>query len=361
MGDAYLQRPEADASRIAAPEAGHAPVAPESQLGQAGELGGGQAGPVTAAEGQAHELAPVDPGGDAGGAPAAPTPEPAGGGDVYTVVRGDSLAKISRQHYQAGGLWRAVYQANEATIGRNPHLIQVGMQLSLPTLDDIIATCNHRGTVERAFEERWGVSVTRQAGATRMPVDTFRRVHAQLLLLPPDQVEGTWTKLVHVNNSRGAYMSHDGEFGLGEDAAGVESGKYGGATLSLMDDAPTGSTEIHLAATSLIGPGVQITLGTGDIAETVTIKAVSGDRTTFTIDPALTHAHELGDAVVQTQNQEREIQWLEAAVRHEMGHAVDNRMGSVTGLTEDLGGWHSTTDFDTWAGLMGNPWATADG
>ena len=215
--------------------------------------------------------------------------------------------------------------------------------------------------MEKAFEARWGVSVTRQAGAVRMPVDTFRRVHAQLLLLPRDQVEGTWTKLVHANNSRGAYMSHDGEFGLGEDAAAVESGTYGGAALSLMEDAAAGATELHLAATSLVGPGIQLTVGEGEAAETVTIKAVNGDRTVFTVDPPLTRDHAFGEAVAQTNNRERTVQWLEAAVRHEMGHAVDNRMGSVTGLTEDLGGWHSTTDFDTWAALMGDPWATSDG
>jgi hypothetical protein len=55
----------------------------------------------------------------------------------------------------------------------------------------------------------------------------------------------------------------------------------------------------------------------------------------------------------------RDVGWLEAVVRHEIAHAVDNVVGARGFYA--LGDWWSGDDFDTWANQMGSPWTTNDG
>ncbi|SHN28266.1 M23 family metallopeptidase [Actinacidiphila paucisporea] len=50
----------------------------------------------------------------------------------YTVVRGDTLAKIATAHHVKGG-WKSLYKANKKVIGGNPSLIRPGMHLTLNT------------------------------------------------------------------------------------------------------------------------------------------------------------------------------------------------------------------------------------
>lgn len=51
----------------------------------------------------------------------------------YVVQSGDSLAKIAEVYYGSQEHWNKVYQANLALIGPNPHEIEVGMVLSIPS------------------------------------------------------------------------------------------------------------------------------------------------------------------------------------------------------------------------------------
>ncbi|WP_327292162.1 M23 family metallopeptidase [Streptomyces sp. NBC_01198] len=50
----------------------------------------------------------------------------------YTVVRGDTLAKIATTHHVKGG-WKSLYKANKKVIGANPSLIRPGQHLTLNT------------------------------------------------------------------------------------------------------------------------------------------------------------------------------------------------------------------------------------
>jgi nucleoid-associated protein YgaU len=81
--------------------------------------------------------------------PVAPTQPAAGGtdffgnsnqaatsaaGTTYTVVSGDSLSKIAKNHYGDAAKWHQIYEANKAIIGSNPDLIEVGQELTLPSI-----------------------------------------------------------------------------------------------------------------------------------------------------------------------------------------------------------------------------------
>ncbi len=50
----------------------------------------------------------------------------------YTVQKGDWLSKIALRAYGDMFAWEKIYNANKTTIGDNPHLIEVGMVLTIP-------------------------------------------------------------------------------------------------------------------------------------------------------------------------------------------------------------------------------------
>ena len=50
--------------------------------------------------------------------------------NTHTVVRGDTLWEIARTHYGDPVKWKAIAEANPQL---NPHRIDVGMEINLPT------------------------------------------------------------------------------------------------------------------------------------------------------------------------------------------------------------------------------------
>ena len=82
------------------------------------------------------EQKPVEPAAKpaAGGTDFFGNAKPETTGDTYTVVSGDSLSKIAKNHYGDAAKWHQIYEANKATIGNNPDLIEVGQVLTLPSL-----------------------------------------------------------------------------------------------------------------------------------------------------------------------------------------------------------------------------------
>jgi nucleoid-associated protein YgaU len=63
-----------------------------------------------------------------------PAASTAAAGTTYTVVSGDSLSKIAKHHYGDAAKWHQIYEANKAIIGSNPDLIEVGQELTLPSI-----------------------------------------------------------------------------------------------------------------------------------------------------------------------------------------------------------------------------------
>ncbi|WP_406145336.1 transglycosylase SLT domain-containing protein [Streptomyces sp. NBC_01012] len=49
---------------------------------------------------------------------------------TYSVILGDTLAKIAREHSVSGG-WKALYEENQKAVGGNPDLIHPGLKLTI--------------------------------------------------------------------------------------------------------------------------------------------------------------------------------------------------------------------------------------
>ncbi|MET9800908.1 LysM peptidoglycan-binding domain-containing protein [Streptomyces sp. NPDC006368] len=79
-------------------------------------------------------------------AQAAPNAEKASP-STYSVVAGDTLSKIARDHQLSGG-WKKLYEDNRKVVGDNPSLIRPGMKLTI---------------VKKASPERADRSTTRTA------------------------------------------------------------------------------------------------------------------------------------------------------------------------------------------------------
>ena len=85
-------------------------------------------------EGEKTPVQPQQPAPGAAGPDFFGNPTPAAtAGNTYTVVSGDSLSKIAKNHYGDAAQWHQIYEANKAIIGSNPDLIEVGQVLTIPS------------------------------------------------------------------------------------------------------------------------------------------------------------------------------------------------------------------------------------
>ena len=51
---------------------------------------------------------------------------------VHTVIPGDTLSGIADQYLNDASRWPEIYEANKDVIGKNPNLILVGQELTIP-------------------------------------------------------------------------------------------------------------------------------------------------------------------------------------------------------------------------------------
>ncbi|MFM9372742.1 transglycosylase SLT domain-containing protein [Streptomyces sp. Da 82-17] len=95
---------------------------------------------------------------------ASPAAKPAAA-KTYTVVAGDSLSAIAREHSLSGG-WKKLYEANRDALGDNPGLIHPGLKLTLGKKAEKADAS--RASAERADRsERKGATEVQPAAAKK--------------------------------------------------------------------------------------------------------------------------------------------------------------------------------------------------
>jgi hypothetical protein len=183
-------------------------------------------------------------------------------------------------------------------------------------------------------------------------------MHDQLKVLPSQDTRSrVWRELQLTGDpaliDRAAYGG--GVFLLGAHASTAPTIPMGYGTRLTMP-AAAGATELHVTEGRFTA-GEQVELDANQPNhETVTISAVSG--LTYTVS-ATTKPHGFNATVGMSGGGGlRDVNWLDATVRHEIAHSVDGIV-DTTGFKHGIGGWWSGGDFDTWATAMGSPWGSA--
>lgn len=151
-------------------------------------------------------------------------------------------------------------------------------------------------------------------------------------------------------------------------AVGATVGMHGGHDMPRLTGAvAAGATDLALTAVDNLHVGESITLSFREaVQEDATIQSIAASSRTVTIAAGLTNAHPAQAMVVRTGilpgNRAGNVPWMDAVVRHEIAHALDAQLGAaIRPFKRDVGGWRESTDFDAWAGAMGQPWQTRSG
>jgi hypothetical protein len=133
----------------------------------------------------------------------------------------------------------------------------------------------------------------------------------------------------------------------------------------LAKKANQGATVLELNQSDQFHPDETLTVDESDPSkkESVIIQSVDTTAKTVTLKSALTKNH---DAYAQVKkespNAARDVSWLAAVIRHEIGHSLDTSLGNATDdLKNNIAGWWTGTDIDTWANKMATPWTASDG
>ncbi|MCB9529989.1 MAG: DUF4157 domain-containing protein [Myxococcales bacterium] len=257
---------------------------------------------------------------------------------------------------------------------REARLAHVGAEaVQHALLDAVIASGTDPAQVIRAFQSYWAVAIGTRDGATmsQWPLPVLRQMHAQLKALPDqDTRAGYWNRLTLSDHSlidptsgqdvglRNRAAFGGGDFTMGTQASTGAQTDYGYGT-ALTAPTSTSSAAISVEEGDRLDSGSVIRIGSGATAEGgLTITAVQG--TTWTLDKAPAAAHVTGERVTPDDGSaERTVNWLDATVRHEIAHGIDENMAAtVRTFTVGLGGWW-TGDFDGWIAAMPDPWRTS--
>lgn len=257
---------------------------------------------------------------------------------------------------------------------RTARLAQMGaIDFQRAMLDDEIAKETDAARFIRAFQSYWAVEIGTSHGATmnQWPMAVLRSMHAQLKALPDqDTRAGFWKKLTLSDHSlidptsgNDVGLRNRAAWGAGNFTVGTQAGtgattEYGYGT-KLTAAAAVNDTKITVQEGDRLKKDDVIKIGAGGGAEGgLKITAVSGSD--WTLDKKLTKAQTVNaDVVPDDGSATRNINWLEATVRHEIAHGVDENLGAtVKGFTEGIGGWW-TGNYDGWIGAMADPYKTS--
>ncbi len=258
---------------------------------------------------------------------------------------------------------------------RDARLAAVGpLALQRALLDGAISAGTDPPKVIRAFRAYWAVEIGVSDGATmsQWPLPVIKRMHEQLKALPDqDTRSGFWNRLTLSDHSlidptsgqdvglRNRAAWGGGNFIVGTQAGAGDGGSTYGVSTTLTAATSTSSADIQVAEGDRIEQGATIRIGpAGGPDGGLTIDAVSG--TTWTLSRAPTAVYGAGTEVAPDDGSAtREVSWLDATVRHEIAHGIDENMpATVRGFTVGIGGWW-TGDFDGWVSAMPDPWSTS--
>ncbi len=57
--------------------------------------------------------------------------------DTYTIAKGDTLRLVAERYYGDRALSPIIYEANQSTVGENPNIIEIGMELAIPCRENM--------------------------------------------------------------------------------------------------------------------------------------------------------------------------------------------------------------------------------
>ncbi|MGK0361970.1 MAG: hypothetical protein ACI9U2_004290 [Bradymonadia bacterium] len=257
---------------------------------------------------------------------------------------------------------------------RTARLLKMGpTAIQQAMLDAVIGVETDPARFGRAFQSYWAVEIGAIQGATmaQWPLAVLRRMHAQLKVLPDkDTRSGFWKRLTLSDQSiidptsgaevglraRAAWGA--GNFIVGTQANTTGETQYGYGT-KLTAAAAIDAQKITVEEGDRLQLNDVIKIGSGAAAEGgLKITAIADAE--WTLDKKLTKAQAVSAAVEPDDGSAtRNVNWLDATVRHEIAHGVDENLGAtVKGFTETIGGWWSG-DFDGWIAKMSAPWTAA--
>lgn len=224
-------------------------------------------------------------------------------------------------------------------------------------LDKVISLSTKPQSATEAFGMYWSLSVDAVNGQWEQPM--LLQVHEQLKKLPDQDARShAWTSLTLQGGVGGGWLDHQGGIHIGSENDGLAA--YGQLTRTTKQGS-IGDKTIEVEETGAFKAGDKITLFfREDLQEKKTISSIDEKAKTITLSGALTREFYPYTTVYAEKNPMRVVDWLDAIVRHEVGHAVDHAVG-VSELTHKLAGWWTGTDFTTWSSMMGDPWKTKSG
>jgi len=298
------------------------------------------------------------------------------------------LTTIARRMVAAGGsadtAFKVIVTDNDALLDRR--LAAYGpLEQQRQLLDGVITAGVDAKRVQRAFHAYWHVQVTSAGAAAATtnggdngapspavaardwPIPTLQAIHRQMKALPDkDARSGIWNQLSLTNDplliNRAAYGG--GNFVVGSNAS-TGGGVGAGYGVSLTAAAAKSQRTLQVSEGTRFKVGDSLALDRhGANKETHKVATVAGN--TYTMDADLVNDHPRGTVLDPEDGSGlRNVNWLDATVRHEIAHSLDGGGCDTSGFYAK-GDWvlgSGDAGFDAWANAMGgaSAWTPNDG
>ncbi|MEO1640999.1 MAG: transporter substrate-binding domain-containing protein [Pseudomonadota bacterium] len=120
-------------------------------------------------------------------------------GADYRIQSGDSLSKLAAAVYGDAAAFQIIYSANADAIGPNPGLIRVGTRISIPCLDNVVAST--------------AAPISQEVGVERLPFPDTRQIRV---------AQGTnWAPFANEDQEQGGMITEIANVALANSAGGT--------------------------------------------------------------------------------------------------------------------------------------------